>query len=79
MHLSIATENEANFFHHLCILRTFKNPNIRNTYILPSGKLDIRAYKNIVLTCRAQVSNRELIKDLKWINPRGQEIPQDDW
>ena len=46
--------------------------------ILPSGKQEIRAGKNLVLTCRAQVPNRELIKDLKWINPRGQEIPQDD-
>jgi len=46
--------------------------------ILPSGKQEIRAGKNLVLTCRAQVPNLELIKDLKWINPRGQEIPQDD-
>ena len=27
---------------------------------------------------RAQVPNIELVKHLKWINPRGQDIPQDD-
>jgi hypothetical protein len=42
--------------------------------ILPSGSQEIRAGKNLVLTCRAQVPNQELIKDLKWIDPQGQII-----
>jgi len=50
-------------------------PHLR---ILPSGRQEIRAGKNLVLTCRAQVPNIELVKQLKWINPRGQDIPQDD-
>ena len=55
--------------------RRSAGPHLR---ILPSGKQEIRAGKNLVLTCRAQVPNIELIKHLRWINPRGQEIPQDD-
>jgi len=55
--------------------RSANDPHLR---ILPSGKQEIRAGKNLVLTCRAQVPNIELIKHLRWINPRGQEIPQDD-
>ena len=46
--------------------------------ILPSGSQEIRAGKNLVLTCRAQVPNEELIKDLKWINPQGEIISQDN-
>lgn len=46
--------------------------------ILPSGLQEIRAGKNLVLTCRAQVPNEELIKDLKWIDPQGQIISQDN-
>ena len=46
--------------------------------ILPSGSQEIRAGKNLVLTCRAQVPNQELIKDLKWIDPQGQIISQDN-
>jgi len=59
----------------LCTHRRSAGPHLR---ILPSGKQEIRAGKNLVLTCRAQVPNIELIKHLRWINPRGQEIPQDD-
>ena len=45
--------------------------------ILPSGSQEIKAGKNLVLTCRAQVQNEELMKDLKWINPQGEIISQD--
>ena len=55
--------------------RRSSEPHLR---ILPSGRQEIRAGKNLVLTCRAQVANIELVKHLKWINPRGQDIPQDD-
>ena len=55
--------------------RRSSGPHLR---ILPSGRQEIRAGKNLVLTCRAQVPNIELVKHLKWINPRGQDIPQDD-
>lgn len=54
--------------------RRSAEPHLR---ILPAGRQEIKAGKNLVLTCRAQVSNIELIKHLRWINPRGQEIPQD--
>ena len=55
--------------------RRSAEPHLR---ILPSGRQEIRAGKNLVLTCRAQVPNIELVKQLRWINPRGAEIPQDD-
>ena len=55
--------------------RRSSEPHLR---ILPSGRQEIRAGKNLVLTCRAQVPNIELVKQLRWINPRGQDIPQDD-
>ena len=45
--------------------------------ILPSGPQDKQAGKNLVLTCRAKVPNAELIRDLKWIDPVGEEISQD--
>ena len=45
--------------------------------ILPTGDQTIRANKNFVLYCRAQVPNTELVKDLKWIDPEGKEVSQD--
>ena len=45
--------------------------------ILPKGDQTIRANKNFVLYCRAQVPNSELVKDLKWIDPEGKEVSQD--
>ena len=48
--------------------RRSAEPHLR---ILPSGRQEIRAGKNLVLTCRAQVPNIELVKQLRWINPRG--------
>ena len=32
---------------------------------------------NLVLTCKVQVPNSELVKDIKWLDPEGQEISQD--
>ena len=46
--------------------------------ILPSGTQEVSAGKNLVLTCRAQVPNLELMKDMKWIDPLGQDISQDN-
>jgi len=46
--------------------------------ILPSGIQEVSAGKNLVLTCRAQVPNLELMKDMKWIDPLGQDISQDN-
>ena len=45
--------------------------------ILPEGAQTIRAGKNVVLTCRAQVPNTELVRNLKWIDPEGNEVSQD--
>jgi len=45
--------------------------------ILPEGPQTVRANRNLVLTCRAQVPNSELVKDLKWIDPKGNEVSQD--
>ena len=60
-----------------CFGRTKRSPE-PHLQILPSGSQEIRAGKNLVLTCRAQVPNQELIKDLKWIDPQGQIISQDN-
>ena len=66
-----------NFFSEGCFgkHRRSSEPHLR---ILPSGKQEIRAGKNVVLTCRSQVPNLDLIRDMKWIDPRGKEIEQDE-
>ena len=45
--------------------------------ILPEGPQTKRSSRNLFLTCRAQVPNSELIKDMKWRDPEGKEISQD--
>jgi len=45
--------------------------------ILPEGAQTKRSSKNLFLTCRAQVPNSELVKDMKWLDPEGKEISQD--
>ena len=68
--------------------------------ILPAGPQTVRASRNLVLTCRAQVPNTELyctvltlhvlyctvlyqvpntelVRDLRWLDPRGEEVTQD--
>ena len=45
--------------------------------ILPAGKQEVSTGRNLVLTCRAQVPNLELVRDLVWQDPRGQEVQQD--
>ena len=67
----LSSSSHSHKSHH----RRASEPHLR---ILPAGSQEIRAGKNLVLTCRAQVPNIPLIKHLRWINPRGQEIPQDD-
>ena len=34
--------------------------------------------KNLFFTCKAEVSNPALVRDLKWLKPNGQNIPEDD-
>jgi len=51
------------------------DPTIR---ILPQGDQEVRQGRNIVLTCRAQVRSRELVRDLRWYDPRGLPVQQDD-
>lgn len=47
--------------------------------ILPDGGNLIRPVgANIVLTCKGEVDDPELISDLRWIGPNGQEIPNGD-
>lgn len=47
--------------------------------ILPDGGNLIRPVgANIVLTCKGEVDDPELISDLRWIGPSGQEIPNGD-
>ena len=45
--------------------------------ILPEGPQTKRSSMNLVLTCKVQVPNSELVKDIKWLDPEGQEISQD--
>ena len=37
-----------------------------------------RAGKNLVLTCRAQVPNPDLVRELRWFHPSGNQIRQDE-
>ena len=45
--------------------------------ILPEGPQTKRSSMNLVLTCKVQVPNSELVKDIKWLDPEGLEISQD--
>ena len=45
--------------------------------ILPEGPQTKRSSMNLVLTCKVQVPNAELVKDIKWVDPEGKEISQD--
>ena len=37
-----------------------------------------RVGKNLVLTCRAQVPNPDLVRELRWFHPSGNQIRQDE-
>ena len=50
-------------------------PNLK---ILPSGPQHVRTGKNLVLTCTAGVPDFELIENLRWRDPAGKLIPQDE-
>jgi len=34
--------------------------------------------RNLFFTCKAQVQNPELVRDLRWLGPEGKRIPEDD-
>jgi len=55
--------------------RRASNPSLR---ILPNGDQEVRAGKNLVLTCKADVSNPDLVSEIRWYSPSGDLIPQDD-
>ena len=46
--------------------------------IKPSGPHHKPVGKNLFFTCKAEVSNPSLVRDLKWLKPSGQNIPEDD-
>jgi hypothetical protein len=46
--------------------------------IKPSGPHHKPVGKNLFFTCKADVSNPQLVRDLKWLKPNGQNIPEDD-
>ena len=82
----------------LCYVTAEEGPHLQ---ILPAGPQTVRASRNLVLTCRAQVlyctvlyctymyctvlcctilyqvPNTELVRDLRWLDPRGEEVTQD--
>ena len=46
--------------------------------IKPTGPHHKPVGKNLFFTCKAEVSNPSLVRDLKWLKPSGQNIPEDD-
>ena len=47
--------------------------------ILPEGGNIIRSIgANIVLTCKGEAPDPELITDLKWLGPDGRDLPNGD-
>ncbi|XP_059086244.1 fasciclin-2-like isoform X2 [Tigriopus californicus] len=61
---------------HLLVKRqSFDQNELR---ILPEGPQHKPVGKNFLLTCKANVKNPELVRDLKWFGPGGQKVPEDD-
>ena len=46
--------------------------------IKPEGPHVKAVGKNLFFTCKANVPNPKLVKDLKWYKPNGESIPEDD-
>ncbi|XP_071742789.1 fasciclin-2 isoform X4 [Lepeophtheirus salmonis] len=46
--------------------------------IFPTGKQLRPIGKNLFITCKANVQNPELIRDLKWLGPDGEPVPEGD-
>lgn len=46
--------------------------------IKPPGPSHKPVGKNLFFTCKADVANPALVRDLKWLKPNGQPIPEDD-
>ena len=46
--------------------------------ITPAGNLTVASGKNSFFTCKADVPNPELVRDLTWFAPDGRRIPEDD-
>ena len=53
-------------------------PNANELSIIPAGPHHMPVGRNLFFTCKAVVHNPELVRDLKWIGPNGDKIPQDD-
>lgn len=49
-----------------------------NLRIIPAGPHHMPIGRNLFFTCRADVHNPELVRDLKWFGPNGEDIPEDD-
>lgn len=46
--------------------------------IKPQGPREESVGKNLFFTCKANVPNPKLVKDLKWYKANGESIPEDD-
>ena len=73
-------ENQMFFFSESSVrLKRQQNSHLGNRLdIKPSGPHHKPVGKNLFFTCKAEVSNPSLVRDLKWLKPNGQNIPEDD-
>jgi hypothetical protein len=46
--------------------------------IKPEGPHVLAVGRNLFFTCKANVPNPKLVKDLKWFKANGESIPEDD-
>ena len=70
----------------LCFLSGIINANAISKRQLPRNELEVIPQgphhmpvgRNLFFTCKAQVQNPELVRDLRWLGPEGERIPEDD-
>jgi hypothetical protein len=55
-----------------------QSSSMNELVVIPAGPHHMPVGRNLFFTCKAQVSNPELVRDLKWIGPEGKRIPEDD-
>jgi len=59
--------------------KTFSDSKKENRLeIKPPGPTNKPIEENLFFTCKAEVANPDLVRDLRWIKPNNQPIPEDD-
>ena len=59
-------------------LLTKRQASTNELVVIPAGPHNMPVGRNLFFTCKAQVHNPELVRDLRWIGPEGRRIAEDD-